>query len=194
MTRSRVGSKYPMRMDMAFSAPIVNAVCLKGTGHNILLGRANPTNRIFGNRRSEDTPLRRSLRRAQCYERIEYRPVDLQALAECALARAKCPLRRNADVVDAGLPWRCLDALDQLRHLALESVGWPKKVGSEGDEQIAVVALGIQARAGKQSQRLHHQRKSEAFVAAERQQSAESRRRWIPGRLAPGPERHAFGK
>src|SRR5215471_7183226 len=30
MTRSRVGSKYPMRMDMAFSAPIVNAVCLKG--------------------------------------------------------------------------------------------------------------------------------------------------------------------
>jgi len=29
-----------------------------------------------------------SLPRAQCYERIEYYPVDLQALAECALARA----------------------------------------------------------------------------------------------------------
>ena len=29
ITRSRVGSKYPMRMDMAFSAPIVNAVCLE---------------------------------------------------------------------------------------------------------------------------------------------------------------------
>src|SRR5262245_19613529 len=26
----RVGSKYPMRMDIAFSAPIVNAVCLEG--------------------------------------------------------------------------------------------------------------------------------------------------------------------
>ena len=73
----------------------------------------------FWNHRSKDTPLRRSLPRAQGDERIEYHPVDLQALAECALARAKCPLGRNADVVDAGLPWRCLDALDQLRLLAL---------------------------------------------------------------------------
>jgi hypothetical protein len=30
MMRSRVGSEYPMRMDMAFSAPIANAVCLEG--------------------------------------------------------------------------------------------------------------------------------------------------------------------
>ena len=130
----------------------------------------------------------------QCYERIEYHPVDLQALAECALARAKCPLGRNADVVDAGLPWRRLDALDQLRHLALECVGWPKKVGSEGDEQIAVVALDTQAGTGEQSQRLHHERKSETFVAAERQQGATSGRRWVPSRLAPGAERDAFGK
>ena len=84
-------------------------------------------------------------------ERIEYHPVDLQALAECALARAKCPLGRNADVIDAGPPWRRLDALGQLRHLPLECVGWPKEVGPEGDEQIAVVALGIRAGAGKQS-------------------------------------------
>jgi len=41
--------------------------------------------------------------------------VDLQARPECALARAKCPLGRNADVIDAGLPWRRLDALDQSR-------------------------------------------------------------------------------
>src|SRR5262245_64858317 len=93
MTRSRVGSKYPMRMDMAFSP--VDAVCLKGTGHNILLGRANPTNGIFGNHRSEDTPLRRSLPRAQCDERIEYHPVDLQPLVKCALARVKCPDRKS---------------------------------------------------------------------------------------------------
>src|SRR6516164_5314603 len=84
---------------------------------------------IFGNHRSEDTPLRRSLPRAQCDKRIEYHPVDLQARGECALARAKCPLGRNADVVDAGPPWRRLDALDQLRHLSLECVGWPKEVG-----------------------------------------------------------------
>jgi hypothetical protein len=100
--------------------------------------------------KSEDTPLRRSLLRAQCYERIEYHPVDLQAFAECALARAKCPLGRNADVIDAGLPWCRLDALDQLRHLPLERVGWPKEVGPEGDKQIAVVALGIQTRTGEQ--------------------------------------------
>src|SRR5262249_25579397 len=135
-----------------------------------------------------------SLPRAQCDKRIEYHSVHLQALAECALARAKCPLGRNADFIDAGLPWRCLDALDQLRHLALECVGWPKKVGSEGDEQIAVVARGTQARTGEQSQRLHNERKPETFVAAERQQGAASCRRWIPGRLARGAERDAFGK
>src|SRR5262249_8453755 len=149
---------------------------------------------IFGNHRSEDTPIRRSLPRAQCDERIEYHPVDLQALAECALATAKCPLGRNADVVDAGLPWRRLDALDQLRHLPLEYVGWPKEVGLEGDEQIAVVALGIRARPGEQSQRLHRERQPETFVAAERQQGAASGRCWIRGRLAPRAERDAFGK
>src|SRR6266516_7658651 len=135
-----------------------------------------------------------ALPRAQCDERIEYPPVDLQALAECALARSKCPLGRNADVIDAGPPWRRLDALDRRRHLPLECVGWRKEVGPEGDEQIAVVALGIRARAGEQSQRLHHQRKSKTFVAAERQQGAASCRRWIPGRLAPRAERDAFGK
>ena len=36
MMRSRVGSKYPMRMDMGFSAPIVNAACLKGSGRETL--------------------------------------------------------------------------------------------------------------------------------------------------------------
>src|SRR6516165_8431978 len=125
----------------------------------------------------------------QCYERIEYHPVDFQALAECALARAKCPLGGNADVVDAGLPWRRLDALDQLCYLPLECVGSPKEVGPEGDEQIAVIALGIRVRTGEQSQRLHHERKPETFVAAERQQGAASCRRWIPGRLRSGRAR-----
>src|SRR5260221_4369762 len=135
-----------------------------------------------------------ALLRAQCYERIEYQPVDLQALAECALARAKCRLGRNADVIDAGLPWRHLDALDQLRHPAFECIGSPQEVGSESDKQIAVVALGIRARAGDQSQRLHHERKPEILVAAERQQGAASGRRWIPSRLAPRAERDALGK
>jgi hypothetical protein len=53
------------------------------------------------------------------------------------------PGSNTRNVVDAGLPWRRLDALDQLRHLALECVGWLQEAGSEGDEQIAVVALGI---------------------------------------------------
>ena len=86
----------------------------------ILPGRANPTGWNFWKPQVADTPLRRSLPRAQCDERIEYHAVDLQARGECALARAKCPLGRNADVIDTGLPWRRLDALDQLRHLALE--------------------------------------------------------------------------
>ena len=67
MTRSRVGSKYPMRMDMAFFAPIVNAVCLKGTGRNILLGRATPTNGAAPPDRGIDArlSLRRYRRRAE---------------------------------------------------------------------------------------------------------------------------------
>src|SRR4029077_16037402 len=64
-----------------------------------------------------------SLPRAQCDERIEYRPVDLQALVECALARVKCPLGRNADVVNAGPPWRRLNARDKMRPLPLECIG-----------------------------------------------------------------------
>src|SRR5262245_49150832 len=150
--------------------------------------------KFLENHRSEDTPLRRSLPRAQCDERIEYHPVDLQALAECALATAKCPLGRNADVVDAGLPWRRLAALDQLRHLPLEYVGWPKEVGLEGARQISVDPCGNRARTGGQSKRLHHERKHEPFVAAQRQQGPASGRRWIPGRLAARAERDAFGK
>src|SRR5262249_56701109 len=112
----------------------------------------NPTGWNFWKPEVEDTPLRRSLPRAQCDERIEYHPVDLQALAECALARAKCPLGRNADVIDAGVPRRGFDALDQVRHLPLKCVGWYQEVGPESDEQITVVALGNRARTGKQSQ------------------------------------------
>src|SRR5581483_8344548 len=118
--------------------------------------------------------------RAQGDERIEYQPIDLQALAEQAFARAKGPLGGNADLIDAGLPWRRLDALDQLRDLTLEHIGWPDEVGLEGDEQISVVASGIRASPGEQSQRLHHQRQPEAFIAAERQQGAASRQRRIP--------------
>src|SRR5262249_3356224 len=54
---------------------------------------------------------------------IEYHPCDLQPLVTGELARVKCPLGRNADVVDAGPPWRRLDALDQLRHPLLKCIG-----------------------------------------------------------------------
>src|SRR5258707_12955394 len=64
-----------------------------------------------------------SLPRAQCDERIEYHPVELQALVECALARGKCPIGRNAEVGDAGPPRCPLDSLDQLRNLPLEYIG-----------------------------------------------------------------------
>src|SRR5215467_13519259 len=71
-------------------------------------------------------------------------------------ARSARSRERNARsdgmrIIDAGLPWRRLDALDQLRHLSLECVGWPKEVGPEGDKQIAVLTLDIQARTGEQS-------------------------------------------
>src|SRR6516162_6609110 len=94
---------------------------------------------------------------AQCDQCVEYQAVDLQALVLRALAQAESPLGRNADAIDAALPRRRLDALDELRHLPLECLGRPEQVGPEGNEQVAVVALRINAGAGKQPQRLDHQ-------------------------------------
>src|SRR6266446_4002310 len=56
---------------------------------------------------------------------------------------------------------------------------------------------GVRARESEMRVRTEcgcHQRRTETFVAAERQQGAASGRRWIPSRLAPGAERDAFGK
>ena len=77
---------------------------------------------------------------AQGDERIEHQSIDLEALAKRAFARAKCPLRRDADLVDAGLARRRLDTFDQLRHPRVENIRRPDEVGPKGDEQVAVVA------------------------------------------------------
>src|SRR6516225_10448245 len=53
-----------------------------------------------------------------------------------------------------------------------ENIRYPEEVWPKGDEQVAVVALLLRAGPGEQSQRLYHQRQPEAFVAAERKQSA----------------------
>src|SRR5215470_4581318 len=131
---------------------------------------------------------------AQADERIEDQSIEGQALAKRTFAEAKCPLRRDAYFVDAGLPRRRLDPVNQLRHLPIEDIRYPEEVGPKGDEQVAVVALLLRARPGEQSQRLYHQRQPEAFVAAERKQCAAACKRRVPGRLAVGPDRHAFGK
>ena len=86
-------------------------------------------------------PLRRSLPRAQGDERIEYHPVNLQARPECALARAKCPLGRNADVIDAGLPWRRLDALDQSRYR--DSNLWDEAAGAREEDAFWFCRKGL---------------------------------------------------
>src|SRR6516164_11643152 len=75
-----------------------------------------------------------------------------------------------------------------------DNIRYPEEVWPKGDEQVAVVALLLRAGPGEQSQRLYHQRQPEAFVAAERKQSAAACKRRVPGWLAVGPDRHAFGK
>src|SRR5215469_3413125 len=105
---------------------------------------------------------------AQGDERIEDQSIEGQALAKRTFAGAKCPIRRDADFVDARLAWRRFDPVNQLRHLPIENICRPDEVGPKGDEQIAVVALLLRAGPGEQSQRLYHQRQPEAFVAAER--------------------------
>src|SRR5262249_33248889 len=131
---------------------------------------------------------------AQCDERVKHQPIDLEALAQRALAGAKSPLRWNADLIDARLSRRCFDALDQLRHLAFEGLGRPEQVGPERDEEITVLALDSGQWAPEQCQRLNHERKPEAFVAAERQQGAAACLPRIPGRLAVPAERDAVGE
>src|ERR1700681_1226666 len=72
---------------------------------------------------------RLSLARAQGHERIEYQSIEIQALAKGAFAGAKCPLRRDADLVDAALAWRRLDNFNQLRHRRLKTSAGPIRSG-----------------------------------------------------------------
>src|SRR5215470_2930573 len=78
---------------------------------------------------------------AQGDERIENQSIEGQALAKRAFAGAKCPLRRDADFVDAGSARRRLDPVNQLRHPPIENIRYPEEVGLKGDKQVAVVAL-----------------------------------------------------
>ena len=61
--------------------------------------------------------------RSQTNKCIEHQLVDLQAVVERALARAKCSLGWNSNGTDAGLTWRRLDVVDELRHTPFEEVG-----------------------------------------------------------------------
>src|ERR1700738_3984052 len=90
--------------------------------------------------------------RAQRGQRVEHQSIDLETLAQRPFAAARCPLRRNADLVDAGLAWRRLDAFDQLRHLPLENIRRPDEVGPKGDEQVAVIACVLRAGSGEHYQ------------------------------------------
>jgi DNA topoisomerase IA len=58
------------------------------------------------------TAERVSLTRAQSNQRIEYQSIESQARAKRALPKAKCPLRRDADLVDAGLARCRFDTID----------------------------------------------------------------------------------
>src|SRR5690242_18864694 len=67
---------------------------------------------------------RRSVRAPAPFgKRVEHPPVDLDAVAQQAFARAEGAFRGNADFVDARLARCRLDAVDQLRHAALEDIG-----------------------------------------------------------------------
>src|SRR6516164_2764930 len=85
-------------------------------------------------------------------EGIEDQSIEGQALAKRTFAGAKCPLRRDAYFVDASLPRRRLDPVNQLRHLPAENIRYPEEVGPKGDEQVAIVALLLRAGPGEQSQ------------------------------------------
>ena len=133
----------PQRPDVARRAPMlaayfqVHRAQMSGTasGHQRRDDQRRRRTASEPRRRTRRRPAaidgRRRRQRAQCHQRIVYELIDLQSLAERALARAKCPLGRNADLIDAGLTWRCLDALDQMRDLPLEHIGWPEEVGLE---------------------------------------------------------------
>src|ERR1700751_2930339 len=107
---------------------------------------------------------RGSLALPQSNQLIEDQSIEGQARAKRACARAKCPLRGDADLVDAGLARCRLDTVDQLRHLPVENIRRPYQVGPKSDEEVAVVAFLLRAGPGEQSQRLYHQRQPKTLI------------------------------
>ena len=65
--------------------------------------------------------------------------IEDEALDAAALSFTEGALRRNADLPDAWLPGRSFDAVDELRHLALEFVGRDQQARIEDDEQKPVI-------------------------------------------------------
>ena len=90
-----------------------------------------------------------------------------------ALPPAVCAAATAAIRHLKGSNWE--DALDQLRHLPLECVGRPKEVGPEGDEQIAVVALGIPATLGNAFQAVRPSCGAAACIAHDGDQAGPTR-------------------
>src|SRR5437763_6740773 len=88
-------------------------------------------------------------RRPHPRQRLVHRTIDLDALHERPLAMAEGAFGGDADLVDTRLARRRLDAVDELAHLALELVERRQEVRLEDDEEIAVLVLEVERRAGK---------------------------------------------
>src|SRR5262245_38270429 len=79
-------------------------------------------------------PSGQGFARAQGAKCVKHHAVDLQPIAEEALARTKGPLGRYSDLRDMCLARRCLDGFYELSHALLKDLGRPKQVWAKRDE------------------------------------------------------------
>src|SRR5262249_58793409 len=91
--------------------------------------------------------------------------VDLDPVAEQLLPAAKTTLARDADLGYAGLARRRFDAVDQGAELLLEVVGVDQQIRLHHDEQITIIAIRVERRAGEHAQGLDDKGEAEPLIA-----------------------------
>ncbi len=98
------------------------------------------------------------------------------------------------NLIDAGLARRRFDAVDQRADLLFEIVEGDQQFRLQHDEQVAVVLVRVERRAGEHTQGLNDKCEAEALIAAEREQRPEPRHGRVAGRPPFGIDRDPFGE
>ena len=101
-------------------------------------------------------------------ERLVDQSINLDPLAQRRLPVTERPLPRDMNLTHLRSARGGLDPLDKLAKLLLEVVEVSEQIGFEHHEQIPVVLIRVEHRAGEQPECLHDKGQPKALIAAER--------------------------